>query len=140
MTLPDYEVRPLIGARILVIEDEAILALDLALTIADVGAAVEGPIHRMDQAMSLSDLQTLDAAVLDVDINGTEVFPFADRLWSTGVPLVFHTGRTDITHLRANYPGSEIVRKPSPAREIVGRLARAMRHASMSNASEIAAS
>ncbi len=139
MALPDTNVEPLRGTKILVIEDEAILALDLALTIAEVGASVEGPIHRLEHAMSLPDLQSLDAAVLDVDINGSEVFPFADRLQSEGIPVLFHTGRTDLTYLRMNYPRSEIVRKPSPTREILQLLARVV-HGGSVRSSSVAAS
>lgn len=118
---------PLSGTSILVLEDEAILALDLALTIEDEGATVEGPLHRLDQTMAFDDLGRLDAAILDVDICGTEVFAFADRLRAENVPIIFHTGRSELTRLRIRYPEAQIVRKPSPSRQVVTMLRQAVR-------------
>jgi DNA-binding response OmpR family regulator len=118
--------QPLSGANILIVEDEAILALDLASTIRDEGASVKGPLHRLDQAMAYDDLDEVDAAILDVDIDGAEVFAFADRLKACRIPIVFHTGRIDLSDLRAEYPEARIVRKPSTAVRIVMTVASAI--------------
>jgi DNA-binding response OmpR family regulator len=120
------ETEPLRGTHILVVEDESILALDLALLIEDEGASVAGPLFRLEQAMAFDDLRKLDAALLDVDLAGREVFPLADRLRESNVPIVFHTARTDVSRLRASYPEARIVRKPSAAQQILRALARAV--------------
>ncbi|MBM9594441.1 response regulator [Roseitranquillus sediminis] len=95
----------------MIVEDEAILALDLAMTVEAAGAIVAGPLHRLDIAMRAEALHELDAAILDVDIQGAEVFPFADRLNEAGVPIVFHTGRTDVQRFAETYHAT-ICRKP----------------------------
>ena len=123
---PAQSIRPLDGAHILVVEDEAILALDLAFIIESSGGCVAGPMSRLDQAMRYDDIQRLDAAIIDVDIAGTEVFPLADRLDEANVPIVFHTGRMDIGTLTARYPEARVVRKPSGETQLVGALCHAV--------------
>jgi CheY-like chemotaxis protein len=120
--------RALLGTTVLIVEDEAILALDLALTVGDEGGAVEGPLHRLDDALALTDLE-VDAAILDVDLGGKEVFAFADRLREKRVPIVFHTGRSDLAHLANAYPEAGIVKKPCSTTQIVRALTQAITRA-----------
>lgn len=110
------------GTSILIVEDEAFLAMDIASMLSGAGALVEGPLNRLEQAMAYSDFEVLDAAVLDVDIAGDEIFRFADRLIARKIPIVFHTGRVDIEYLASRYPDARIVRKPCLTREFVAAL------------------
>ena len=55
----------LLGLRILVVEDDAIIALDIAGTLADAGATVIGPVYRVAPALDLLKTSTIDIAVLD---------------------------------------------------------------------------
>lgn len=123
---PAPSIPPLHGAYILVVEDEAILALDLTFIIESVGGCVAGPMNRLEQAMRYEDIQRLDAAIIDVDIAGTEVFPLADRLDEANVPIVFHTGRMDVAALKARYPQARVVRKPSAETQLLGALCHAV--------------
>lgn len=98
--------------NVLVVEDEALIALDLAMTIEEMGAVVCGPFNSVDRAAPTCD--TVDGAILDVDIKGGTVFALADRLHAKGTPMVFHTGRSDVAGLRARYGESTpILRKPA---------------------------
>ena len=104
--------------HILVVEDEALLAVDLSLTLEDEGARIAGPCLTVEDALRHDG--PIDAAVLDVDLRGELVFPVADRLAETGKPFVFHTGRADIQELRCRYGDDVcIVQKPSQPRDIV---------------------
>ena len=123
---PTHKNAPLHGTRVLIVEDEPIVALDLAMTVEDEGAYVEGPICRLEQALERDGLNRLDAAIVDVDIAGREVFPLTDRLKASGVPIVFHTARTDLAFLQARYPRAQIVRKPSAANEVAAALGQAV--------------
>lgn len=99
---------------ILVVEDEALIALDLSLTLEDHGAQVSGPFATVDTALpACSDLP--DAAILDVDLRGAKSFPVADCLASRGIPFVFHTGRADLDCLRERY-GADVPILVKPAR------------------------
>ncbi len=82
------------GRRLLVVEDEYVVAADLADWLADLGVEVIGPAGSVADALDLIDRQhlPLDGAVLDINLGGGQVFPVADRLLANGVPFLFVTG------------------------------------------------
>jgi len=85
--------RPLGGRHILVVEDDYMIAADLARSLEDLGVNVVGPVGSVADALALLvDKLALDAAVLDVDLGGERVFPVADALQKLDVPFVFATG------------------------------------------------
>lgn len=122
---PRSESQALRGTSILIVEDEPILALDVAFILEDEGASVTGPIYRLDEAMSV-DIARIDAAIVDVDIAGKEVFPLTDRLRASNIAIVFHTGRLELVSLRNRYPEARFLPKPSLPRQIVHALSRAV--------------
>jgi CheY-like chemotaxis protein len=84
---------PLSGRRVLVVEDEMLVAMLLEDMLADLGCTVVGPAARVEQALAMIETAaSLDAAVLDVNINGQKSYPVADALVAGGVPFVFATG------------------------------------------------
>lgn len=80
--------------RVLIVEDEYLLARDLSRYFESLGAIVLGPVSNLDAASQ--EVAQADAAVLDVFLNGQTVFPIADELLRLGTPFVFYTGRSDI--------------------------------------------
>jgi CheY-like chemotaxis protein len=82
------------GSRVLIVEDEFILAQDLSRYFRGLGAVVLGPAPSIEAAEAKVDWA--DAAVLDVDLNGRLVFALADALVRRNVPFVFFTGRSDL--------------------------------------------
>jgi DNA-binding response OmpR family regulator len=78
--------------RILVVEDEAMIALLVEDMVLDFGSEVVGPAAKMDEALRLASQADLDAAILDVNVGGEVVFPVADLLRGRGVPIIFATG------------------------------------------------
>jgi DNA-binding response OmpR family regulator len=85
--------RKLENRRILVVEDEYFLADDIRETLCDAGAEVLGPVPSVAEARALVEAGTwIDLAVLDINLQGEEVFPVADLLRIRGVPFVFATG------------------------------------------------
>jgi len=78
---------------ILIVEDEYLIAADLARSLEDFGAAVIGPASRVKEALALLDAAPhVDAAVLDVDLQGEQVYPVAEALRTRSIPFVFATG------------------------------------------------
>lgn len=114
------------GKKIMVVEDEALLALDLAMTMEDLGAAVVGPCYRLGAALDLVKSMKVDGAILDVDLNGETVFPLARFLEEQGVPFVFHTGRADPASLLEAFKRARICTKPSTPERIAACLAEAL--------------
>ena len=85
--------QPLQGLRILVVEDEYLLADDMRDALVDAGAEVLGPAANIGAATSLAAAELhLDAALLDINLGGTLVFEFADTLRARSVPFAFATG------------------------------------------------
>jgi CheY-like chemotaxis protein len=80
------------GKRILVVEDEAIVAAMLEDMLIDLGASVVGPALTIAKAWSLLASEEIDAAVLDVNVRGERIDAVADALRARGLPIVFATG------------------------------------------------
>lgn len=81
------------GRRILVVEDDYMLAEDLRRDLEGQGADVVGPVPTVAAALKLIQAEgTLDGAILDVNLHGEKVFPVVDILRQRGVPIVFTTG------------------------------------------------
>jgi CheY-like chemotaxis protein len=79
--------------RILVVEDEYLLATDLAQALEELGATVLGPVGSVEHALSLiAEEHTIDAAVLDINLGSEKVYPVAQALQERSVPFVFATG------------------------------------------------
>ena len=83
---------PVAGKRILILEDEVLLALEAAETLQEIGAIIMGPAHRIQSAMQMLDGERPDAALLDVNINGAFSTEVAARLAALGVPFILATG------------------------------------------------
>jgi len=83
----------LCGRRILIVEDEYLIACEIADALVEAGAFVVGPVARIDDALKLLETGSpLDGAVLDIHLQGDTSFPLADALAAQGVPVVFATG------------------------------------------------
>ena len=80
--------------RLLLVEDEYLVAADLAYALERAGAEVVGPAGSVADALELvrDEGDRLDGAVLDVNLGGERVFPVADALAERGVPFIFATG------------------------------------------------
>ncbi len=78
--------------RVLVVEDEAMIAMLVEDMVLDFGSEVVGPAARIDEALDLAHRADLDAAILDINVDGTDTFAVADVLRERGVPLIFATG------------------------------------------------
>lgn len=77
------------GKRVLVVEDEFLLADETRRQLEQLGAIVVGPTPQVTAALVLIDRQMIDVAILDILLDGVEVFPVAERLRERGIPFVF---------------------------------------------------
>ena len=81
------------GRRVLIIEDESLVAMLLETILEDMGCVPVGPAATVDEGLQLTaDPAPIDAALLDVNVAGRQVFPIAEALKARGVPFVFSTG------------------------------------------------
>ncbi len=90
---PDIQPPNLDGRQILIVEDEYMLADDMALDFKCFGAEIIGPAPSIERAMACLDrTRTIDAAILDINLNGEMAYPIADALAKRGIPFLFATG------------------------------------------------
>lgn len=85
----------LAGKRVLVVEDEFILAVALEDILIDEGCVVVGPFARVSDALAAATNEQVDLAVLDVNVAGEKVFPVAEVLDDREVPFILLTGYGD---------------------------------------------
>lgn len=83
----------LTGRRVLLVEDDYFIAVDLKTWFEAGGAEVLGPVPSVDAALALiAGADAIDAAVLDINLQDELVYPVADALRARGVPFLFATG------------------------------------------------
>ncbi|RKQ69231.1 response regulator receiver domain-containing protein [Litorimonas taeanensis] len=99
--------------KIFLAEDEAIIALSLQMDLEDMGAEVVGPFLSLEACMKSIDKVKFDAAILDIDLNGREVFPIAKKMAAQNIPFVFHTGRRHAETVSKKFPKAKVFTKPS---------------------------
>ena len=101
----------LAGRRILLVEDEMIVAWALEDMLVTLGCTVVGPAARIPQALTMVEAGAIDAAVLDVNLNGQLSYPVADALAAHGVPFIFSTGYNS-ENLELDYRAFPRLQKP----------------------------
>jgi CheY-like chemotaxis protein len=109
--------------RVLIVEDEMVVAMLVEDMICELGYEVAGVVSRVDEAMKLVDSGKFDFAVLDVHLNGRLIFPFADALAKRSIPYMFATGYGErgIPPEHSNRP---VLQKPFRAEDLQRALAR----------------
>ncbi len=109
--------------RILVAEDDPLLALGYDEILRDAGATVLGPAASVEQAQKLVAENGISAALLDVRLADGEVWPLARLLAGKGVPFAFCTGHFSHDTLPDEWANRPIITKPARADKIVGVIA-----------------
>lgn len=120
MPASSYMRRSLRGARILLAEDESLIAMDFAQAMRDAGAVIIGPAATVGRAFDLG-LEALDMACLDVNLRGEMVYPVADLLRMRGIPFVFTTGY-DEHNMPPRFRRTPYAGKPLNPRHLVALL------------------
>jgi len=100
------------GRRVLVVEDSALVALEVVEAVTRLGWRVVGPAKRLGEALALARTEPLDGAVLDINLNGDFVYPVAEVLQNRGVPFVFASGYVGRSIMPTRFHGAPLVEKP----------------------------
>ena len=109
-------------ARILVVEDEYLIRMLLEDMLADLGHTVAAAVSTIAEAKELATNGEFDCAVLDVNLDGQQIFPVADILMKRGLPFVFVTGYGE-NSLPEAYRGRPALQKPFQAERLEQTLA-----------------
>lgn len=101
----------ILGNRVLVVEDEALVAMMLTDTLTELGFEVVGPFRKVAEAMAAVDKRELHAALLDVNLGGERVYPLANLLQARGIPFAFVTGY-GVESIEKPYRHFAVLQKP----------------------------
>jgi CheY-like chemotaxis protein len=109
--------------RILVVEDEFLIALDIAGVLEQAGHAVIGPVSRVSEALQAIDRESLHGALLDAHLAGEPVGRIADALNARNIPFVFVSGYGP-EQLPSAHRAAPLVRKPFTGPDLLAAVAR----------------
>jgi DNA-binding response OmpR family regulator len=112
--------------RVLVVEDEMLLAMQMEDTLADFGCDVVGPVARIADGVELAGSERLDGAILDINVSGADVFPIARQLAERGIPFIFVSGYAS-TNLPPEWSGRPTLQKPFYPQDLARRMAEAFK-------------
>jgi CheY-like chemotaxis protein len=101
----------LVGLRVLVVEDEGMVALLIEGMLEQLGCEVVASAASLEQAQAAATQEEIDLALLDVNVNGRLVFPVAEILSNRQVPFVFSTGY-GLSGLPEAYREHQVLNKP----------------------------
>lgn len=121
--------QPLSGKRVLIVEDDNILALNVADELAAEGATVVGPAASVAEALDVIASSELDGAIVDINLGGKAAFPVADALADRRVPFVFATGYLIADYIPARHSSVRRFEKPTAPGVICRALGEALSRA-----------
>lgn len=120
-----HDMREQAAPVVMLVEDEMIIAFDIADQMEMAGFVVYGPYPSNAKALAALEQVRPQVAILDVQLTDGDVYPVAARLSELAIPIVFHSGHADPQMLRQHYPGAQVCTKPCSS----GRLEDAVRSA-----------
>lgn len=112
------------GRRILVVEDEPIIAMTIEDILIELGAEVVGPATTLEGAIDQAETGQFDAAMLDLNLNGRRSDPVAKTLAARAIPFVFSTGYTSASS--EDWAHIEVLSKPYRPDQVAAALVRAI--------------
>jgi CheY-like chemotaxis protein len=115
----------LVGKRVLIVEDEFFVAVQIETAVQSFGCETIGPFTRLDLAIQASRREQFHIAVLDINLNQTLVYPLADELLIRSIPFVFLTGYAH-ADLPESYRSLPRIQKPFDPRAVKHALIRAL--------------
>lgn len=114
---------------VLVVEDEALIAMDLQMLLEDAGYRVLGPANSVENALAILAIETPDAALLDINLGRSDVFSVANRLSESNTKVIFLSGHS-IQKLPPSLRDRPLVTKPYLPHVLMQTLRRVLAEAS----------
>jgi DNA-binding NtrC family response regulator len=108
----------LAGKRILVAEDESLIALELEDTLQELGCRIVGPIVRVQDVLRAAQDGEIDGALLDINLRGEQIFPILPELMRLGFPIIITSGYDDPTLFPEEFRQLPRIAKPVDPRAL----------------------
>lgn len=113
------------GARALIVEDEAIIAMTAEDMLDELGCITVASVSTLAEALAAAERGGFDFALLDVNLNGAESLPVAALLKRAGLPFVFTTGYGSVVR-GEEFADAPLVTKPYRTKDLAAAIARAL--------------
>ncbi|MCQ8185968.1 response regulator [Parvularcula maris] len=108
--------------RLLIVEDEALVAMDLELAASSLGVGDILVAGSCQEAMNLIGEEWIDVAILDIALPDGKSFDAAALLKARGAGIIFHSGHAEPTSLLSEFPGAEVCTKPCGPEEVMAAM------------------
>lgn len=129
--MPAQSLPSLSGLRVLIVDDEFLVAHHLQSVLEENGGTVVGPVGSIDDALKVVGSQPMDGALLDANLNGVSSAPIADALVAAKVPFVVVTGYGNLKLANAAMNAAPRIAKPLDEFALVKAVAIAFRRQAM---------
>lgn len=113
----------LAGCRVLIVEDERLVAKYIEVIVNEMGGEIVGPFGHLSAAISAVDSERFDIALVDMNLQGDKSFPIAELLLQRQIPFAFMSGY-DASELPPNLQATPSIQKPCSVQTVVGMLSR----------------
>ena len=117
--------RELSNRKVLVVEDEMMIAMLIEDMLDEFGCKLVGPATNVPRALELIGKEQVEVAVLDLNLDGKDTYAIADALRQKNVPFIFATGYGS-TGMRPEYGDRPVLQKPFQAKDLETALAEAL--------------
>jgi len=117
--------RELSNRKVLVVEDEMMIAMLIEDMLDEFGCRLVGPATNVPRALELIGKEDVQVAVLDLNLDGQDTYTIADALRQKSVPFIFATGY-GVSGLREEYGDRPVLQKPFQAKDLETALAQAL--------------
>jgi DNA-binding NtrC family response regulator len=116
---PDKSAKnPLDGLRILLAEDEGLIALEFEQMLMDFGCEVLGPVASLEAVLENAEGGSCDGALLDINLRGRQIFEILPKLQRLGLRLILTSGYDDVTLFPPPFRAVPRIPKPFDQREL----------------------
>lgn len=105
--LPEFS-----GLRILLVEDDLLIAMDMEEFLHGMGCNVIGPIARLDEAIARADTEELHGAIVDLNLRGESSFPLIEKLRLASIPVICCSGYVDLPEVKSQLKDVPALSKP----------------------------
>ncbi|MCA1490037.1 response regulator [Sinorhizobium alkalisoli] len=120
------EHRPLQGIRILIAEDEILIALDLEAAFRDAGAEIIGPFMTLPEALQAAGSEPVSIAILDIRLGTATTEAVSDLLADRGIPFLFYSGQKLTAEMQRKWGDAVLIDKPATQDDIVSAAVRVL--------------
>ncbi|MBB5753968.1 response regulator [Prosthecomicrobium pneumaticum] len=120
MTSTGRAASPLAGLRVLLVEDDFLIAMELEDAVVDFDCTVVGPYGRLGEALEAVAHEAIDGAVVDLNLRGESSLPLIERLQAAGVPVIVSSGYVELPTLQEQLAVLPKLPKPLDAERLRG--------------------